>query len=446
MRLNSLLTAVVLAFAPLQSFGAEPAANSAADPRRDATVIAVEKVMPTVVNIATKTVVERPVWIRNWFGWHYGGVQAGPPQYSAGSGVIVDEEGYVLSNVHVVEGATEIWVKLHDGSMLQADLVAGAKNTDVAVLKLKGKPGQKFQAAQLAAENDLLLGETVITLGNPFGLGGSVSRGILSSKSRRERVEGSLEIADWLQTDAAINPGNSGGPLINLRGEVIGLNVAVYREGQGIGFAIPIKRVLEAFSELFTPEALRSLWLGATFESQTNSYAVKAVERDSPAEKAGLKPGDVVTRVQGQAPRSLIELHRLLLPRGNSRDLELAVRRGNSERPIKVRLIPESAYFTANYLQERIGVTVQPLTAADAQRLGLGALEGLVVTAVEANSPASDAGLQRGYILSKIDELPIADVVAAGRAVHNRKAGELVKVLATSPRSMRSGLFELVLR
>ena len=198
-----------------------------------------------------------------------------------------DENGFVLTNVHVVEDANEIWVRVGD-RIIAADIVTGTRKSDVALLKLRAKPGEKFRAAKFAADDDLLLGETVLALGNPFGLGGSISRGILSSKSRRpsENQSGQLEVPDWLQTDAAINPGNSGGPLINLRGELIGINVAMLREGHGIGFAIPIKRVSEALSEIFTPEELAHLWFGARVKAGARPLVITDVTPGSPADRA----------------------------------------------------------------------------------------------------------------------------------------------------------------
>ena len=158
----------------------------------------------------------------------------------------------------------------------------------------------------LAAVDDLLVGETVVAVGNAFGLGGSVSKGILSSKSRRPAgEEGPLGIEDWLQTDAAINPGNSGGPLINLKGELIGLSVAVYREGQGIGFAIPIKRVSEALMAILSPESER-LWFGARLRPAGSELTVAAVELGSPAEQAGLRGGDQVVRIAGENPLGIV--------------------------------------------------------------------------------------------------------------------------------------------
>src|SRR6476620_7383005 len=251
--------------------------------RRDETVRAVEKVMPSVVNISTKTVPRQRGYFFNWWRDNWSPFyQELPPQYSAGSGVIIDEEGYVLTNVHVVEDATEIMVTLSDKRSYPADLVIGTRKSDVALLKIRAKPGDKFTPIRFAPDDDLLLGETVIALGNPFGLGGSVSKGILSSKSRRPPTENEpLEVEDWLQTDAPINPGNSGGPLVNLRGELIGVSVAVYREGQGIGFAIPVRRISAALAEMYSPETLESLWFGARVRPGALPLTIVSVQPES---------------------------------------------------------------------------------------------------------------------------------------------------------------------
>src|SRR5439155_25473868 len=192
------------------------------------------------------------------------------------------EDGYVLTNLHVVRRASRVWVKLADGREIEAKAIVGNTRRDVALLKLITKGNEKFRAVKFAQDDDLLLGETVLALGNPFGLGGSVSRGILSSKSRRPAPEGEpLYVQDWLQTDAAINPGNSGGPLINLRGELIGINVAV-GQGQGIGFAIPVRRVSEALSEIHRPEIMHGNWLGIRAKSGGLPLIVTGVDATSP--------------------------------------------------------------------------------------------------------------------------------------------------------------------
>ena len=224
-----------------------PAAET--DIRRDATVAAIEMVMPSVVNIATETFFESHEWYDVMRRQFYGVPLPQAKSISLGSGVIIDEEGYLLTNLHVVNGAHRIQVKLWDGREYEAEWLSETPASDVALLRIKAKPGERFKAIKFAHDDDLLLGETVLALGNPFGLGGSVTRGILSSKNRRPATgKEPLNIEDWLETDAAINPGNSGGPLVNLRGELIGLNVAVSQQeqGMGLGFSIPIKQVSAA--------------------------------------------------------------------------------------------------------------------------------------------------------------------------------------------------------
>jgi serine protease Do len=287
------------------------AATAATDVRRDAVVAAVEQVMPSVVNIATETVVERHEWydelLRQFYGWPRGPLRR-ERTTSLGSGVIIDDEGYILTNLHVVRRANRIEVKLWDGRQYAAEIVEATERTDVALLKLVAKPGEKFKSIKMAPDDDLLLGETVLAVGNPFGLGGTVTRGILSSKNRRPSMgEEPLNVEDWLQTDAAINPGNSGGPLINLRGELIGLNVAVYRAelGQGLGFSIPVKEVSAALARFFTPEVSHGLWFGARMRAQDGRVRISEVQPGSPADTAGLKEGDVISRLNGMSQNGL---------------------------------------------------------------------------------------------------------------------------------------------
>ncbi len=220
--------------------------------------------------------------------------------------MIISDDGYLLTNLHVVNRATHIQVKLSDAAgggvyEVQHVYVVNPKQ-DVALLKMVPKEkGQKFHAVHFAKNDDLLLGETVLALGNPFGLGESISRGILSSKSRAPAKENQdLSMENWLQTDALINPGNSGGPLIDLRGDLIGINCAILEGAQGIGFAIPIKEVREALGEMFNPETA-SRWFGARVGVDT-PLVVQSVESNSPADLAGLKTNDTILQLNGKTP------------------------------------------------------------------------------------------------------------------------------------------------
>jgi S1-C subfamily serine protease len=450
MRRNSLkrfLATISLA----ASIGAGSIFVAAAEPndiRRDSTVNAVEATMPSVVNISAKTVVQQRGYFYDWWRDNWSPFfQEMPPQMSAGSGVIIDEDGYVLTNVHVVDQANEITVKLSDNRVLPAEVLAGTRRSDVALLKIHGKPGEKFKPIKLAADNDLLLGETVIALGNPFGLGASVSKGILSSKTRRTTAtDDPMDMEDWIQTDAAINPGNSGGPLVNLKGELIGLNVAIYKEGQGIGFAIPIKRVSEALGELFTPESLKSLWFGARFVASTNVIAVRRVETGSPAERAGFKKGDIVLRVDGKPPKNILSVNRELISAGAKREIPFALQRGSSTQNVSVRLVPETTFFNSTLVQTKLGCSVQDMTPEIATRLGRDSIEGIVVTSVEKNSPADVAGLKRGYVIEAINDIALPDVTVAARVLHGIEKSGRANVTVFVPRPPRRGVVQMRVR
>ena len=396
------------------------------DVRRDATVEAIERVMPSVVNVEGSADVDPNSaddrLMAEFFGWRLQQVQEAV--VSRGSGVVIDEEGYVLTNVHVVDGVKRVFVKFNDGSEpIEAERVALNAGKDVALLRLKA-PGRKFPAVKFAKDDDLLLGETVIALGNPFGYAGSVSRGILSSRARRgpneDRSRGDLDTLDWIQTDAAINPGNSGGPLINLRGDLIGINVATLRPqmgAQGIGFAIPIKRVNQALAEVLSGESVGRFWFGARLKAATRPLTIQAVQPGSPAEKAGLKPGDVISAVQGDPPSGIIEFNRALVKAGDASDIPLTIRRAGTFKELRLRLIEESDFFNNEYLSARAGFKVAAVRGG-----------GFVVQSVDANGPAAAAGLKRGHLIRGLDRTEFPDVVTLARYLFGRPKGETVEV------------------
>jgi len=334
-----------------------------------------------------------------------------------GSGVIIDEDGYILTNFHVVRRATRVQVKLADGRVYDADRIIATSKSDVALLKIRSKPGERFKAIKFAPDNDLLLGETVMALGNPFGLGGSVARGILSSKNRRPPTGNEpLNIADWLQTDAAINPGNSGGPLINLRGELIGINVAVYREGQGIGFAIPVREVSAALSQFVSPEIVSSKWFGAWLQGDPSSLVIASVQADSPAEKAGLKPGMRIMQVNGQAIHALLDFYELNTNDTKAEELRLTVLDGGKQRTFKVRLEPFE-----ELVKRRTGLALEELTPQTAMRLGLPNGQGVLIQSVENGSPADKAELKQGMLITGLDTTEVNNLRDVGFALINKE-------------------------
>jgi len=391
------------------------------DIRRDATVNAIEQVMPSVVNIATKgkIPVRNPV---EQMRRQMLGQQMFDEFISQGSGVVFDENGYLLTNEHVIEGADEIQVRFGTGTnTYEATVVGSNDKADVALLRLNGKPGEKFHAIKLAREDDLLLGETVLALGNPLGLGGSVSRGILSSKSRIAPQEGAaLDYPNYLQTDAPINPGNSGGPLVNLRGELIGINARVIRETregesvEGIGFAIPIRLVEDALSETFPTEFVKSYWFGARVKVGSYPLAITSVQPESPAGKAGLKTGDVVMQVNGKVPKTFIEFGNLLAS-NTTNDIPITIRRNETVSDLQVRMVAQQTVFNAKMIREKLGLTIEHSSY------------GFVITEVQPDTAAGVAGLKPKMIIQAIDsQAPPENVVDVAKLLYRKKKGEPV--------------------
>ncbi|HRI14499.1 MAG TPA: trypsin-like peptidase domain-containing protein [Verrucomicrobiota bacterium] len=400
----------------------DPATIAAGDPRRDATVVAVERVLPSVVNIATRTWIEREHPYEKLWRQFYGYQRQPEASYSRGSGVVVNEDGYILTNTHVVADADDIWVQFfNEPDPIPAERVVLSKSKDVAVLKLKPKTPRKFRAIPFAQEDDLLLGETVITLGNPFGLGASISRGILSSKTRRAPADlGSgapLDIADWLQTDASINPGNSGGPLINLRGELIGLNVAVLSPSfsQGIGFAIPVKQINAALAETLSGESIGGFWFGAHVSGAKAPLLVQMVEPNSPAAVGGLRRGDTIRQLNGKAVDSLIDFNQELVRARDDQDVRLTVGRDGEIKVLKVRLVDERRFFNNDVLWKRLGLRVRAASPG-----------GFVVDTIEPGGPAAKADIRKGMLIASVDGTRVDSVVQLARAAHSKPQGDKV--------------------
>lgn len=438
--LRMFLVGLFLAISAATLPAAEP------DIRRDAAVNAIEKVMPSVVNIATETVIQynEPYdeMLRQFFGWSRAPVRQ-QKSISLGSGVIIDEDGYVLTNFHVVRRGERIQVKLWDGREYEADLQGKAEGSDLALLKIRKKPADKFRGIKLAPDDDLLLGETVLAVGNPYGLGGSVTKGILSSKNRRpSRGDEPLDMEDWLQTDAAINPGNSGGPLVNLRGELIGLNVAVYREedgqrGVGVGFSIPVKQVSAALSHIFAPEETDSLWFGARFKlAEGGSLVVSSVQSGSPAAKAGLCTGNRLLEINGKKPRNLIECNHLLVS-GNQHRARLLVENSGAQRTISVELLSFE-----ELVRHKLGLTLLELTPQTAQRLGVRPGQALYIDGVEKGSPADRAQLQRGFLLAAIQGQAVQSLNSVAEVLAGRNTGDSVQLSVILPRRLGSSFVQ----
>lgn len=382
----------------------------------------VEELKPVVVNISTTKVVRSPLEdffrdFRRFFGDEFERFFPPVPEFrtrSLGSGFIIDKEGFILTNNHVIEGAEDIKVKLHDGKVFDAKVVGRDPKSDIALLKIDPK-GTELPVARLGDSDALRVGDWVIAIGNPFGLEHTVTVGVISAKGR---VIGMGPYDDFLQTDASINPGNSGGPLFNLKGEVVGINTAIVQGGQGIGFAIPINMAKSLLPQLKRGKVVHG-FLGVYIQDLTPELAerfglkepkgalVTEVMPDSPAERAGLRKGDVIVRFDGKEVTNSYVLRRLVgsTPPGKKVRVEV-LRQG---KPVSLIVtVGESEAERQAALSEEWGFRVQEITPDIASHIGIS--EGVLVAEVDPNSPAGRAGISPGDVIVEIEYQPVKDL------------------------------------
>jgi serine protease Do len=317
-----------------------------------------------------------------------------------GTGVVIDSRGYVVTNFHVVDGVRRIEVTLASGKTVAATLVSHDPRTDLAVIKVD--IDTPLPVVTIGTSSDLMIGETVLALGNAYGYEHTVTRGIISALHRCVEVSRTQRYDDLIQTDASINPGNSGGPLLNIDGQVIGINVAVRAGAQGIGFAIPIDDVLEVVTRLMSVERVDHTWHGIVAKSDGRpGVVVEAVHRESPAATVGVRAGDLITRIADVPVSRQLDIERALLGRKAGERVPVTVVRAGAEEQIDLPLA--AMRRDAVPLEERcwneIGLRLQPAAAGKVQKLQARYRGGLVVTEVRANGPAAEQGIKEGDIL-----------------------------------------------
>ncbi|HSS48170.1 MAG TPA: trypsin-like peptidase domain-containing protein [Thermoanaerobaculia bacterium] len=387
------------------------AAQTPQSARRTPLVSVVEKISPAVVNISAQSTVREADPFFGVFG-------LGPERQaqSLGSGFIVDRNGIVVTNAHVVEGASRVTVTLLDGRELQADLLGSDRDADIAVLKVKAT---NLPALPLGRSSDLMIGETVIAIGNPFGLSNTVTTGVLSAVGRTIPSErGERLFTDFLQTDASINPGNSGGPLVNVGGDVIGINSAIISGATGIGFAIPADRARRVVDDLLRFGELQPLWSGArllTLDPELARRSGIAVKRgalvfkvypDSPATAAGLQEKDVILAAGGHPVVSREDVGTALYTAPSGGAVELEVRRG--ERTLKVALKP---------VHPPQGLGLQVLERSVGLRIEAAQGGGLAIRQVTTGSVAAERGLRPGDVIVGANGQQTTSAEALGREV-----------------------------
>jgi Do/DeqQ family serine protease len=359
---------------------------------------------------------------------------------AAGSGVVVDPRGYIVTNNHVVENATEIEVRLSDGRRFKAALVGRDGRTDLAVLKIENLTGP-LPVADLGDSDRLRVGQWAIAIGNPFGLDRTVTMGIISATGRTHVGVAAYEA--FIQTDASINPGNSGGPLLNLDGRVVGINTAIVSSGQGIGFAIPINLARDIMTQLIARGKVVRGWLGVAIQDLSPELAagfgvkedagvlVADVMKDGPAAAAGLRPGDVIVEFGGSAIKDVPDLQKRVAAVEPGRVAPVTVMREKRTVTLSVKIgeqPTDDAAEAADAGDQILGLTVEPLTPETAQQNRLTVRSGLLVTDVAPGSPGAVADIRPGDAILQVNRRPVGDVVAFRQAVAGLKPGESVPV------------------
>jgi serine protease Do len=420
------------------------------------------RALPAVVAISTERVVPGGIAAVHPFAPPGDGVMRG-----AGSGFVISADGFIVTNHHVVEGATRVTVHMSDGEKTyQARVVGRDPETDIALLKVDG--GSGMTVLRLGDSAVVRPGDWAIAVGNPLQFANSVTVGVVSAHGRALGLsEATAAFEDFMQTDAAINPGNSGGPLLNARGEVIGINTAVRAAAQNIGFATPVNTLKRILEPLKRDGRVRRGYLGITVADvddryqaafrlpTSNGVLVQSVEPDSPADRAGIRRGDVVLEANGTAANSSRALIDAIAYAGPGRAVPLRVLRDGKEqqirvttgeRPGAVRERPQQA--APREQNNRIGIAAAPLTPAIRQRLGLRDAEsGVVVASVLAGSPAEDAGLAPGDVIVEVNGRPLAALEQLREAAEGARAGEYLRlyVIRPSPQGP-AGTFYAVVR
>ena len=316
-----------------------------------------------------------------------------------GTGVVIDARGYAVTNFHVVDGVREIEVTLASGRTVAARLISHDRRTDLAVIKIDTI--DPLPVIQLGTSDDLLTGETVLALGNAFGYEHTVTRGIISALHRNVDVSPTQRYEDLIQTDASINPGNSGGPLLNINGEMIGINVAVRAGAQGIGFAIPVDSVLRIVTGLLSVERIDHTWHGIVCRTCGTVAVIESVHRQSPAETIGMRAGDIILRVGDRNVTSQLDIERALLGHKAGEVVAVTVTREGGEENLSLALAKakQQKVSASERSWEQLGLRLAPAVSSTVQQLQPRYHGGLLVQEVRFGSPASNKGIRPGDIL-----------------------------------------------
>lgn len=400
-----------------------------------------------------------------FFRHFFGNNERGPRKFQRelrglGTGMIIDSSGYILTNHHVAGGATKIEVSLSDGRKFPAKLVGSDPRTDLAVVRIFTK--ESLPHITFGDSDKMEVGDWVIAIGHPRGLDQTVTQGIVSAKHRRG-ITDPTSYQDFLQTDAAINPGNSGGPLLNLYGEVIGVNTAIASQSggsEGIGFAIPSKMAMEVSRTIIVKGKVERGWLGLGVQDLTPDLAkslgaavnrgavVESVVKGGPADQAGLRKGDIVVSFQGTEISDGAGLRNMAALAPIGQEVRLGVFRQGKRLDLNVKVgnLEEAARRIGEAAKERLGVEARAATARETERFGLDAKQGVIVTWVDPKGPLGAVGFEAGDMILAINDQAISGIETFIEVVGSLRPKQQVTILALDKRTGNRGTVQVVAR
>ncbi|MBP1738675.1 MAG: serine protease [Deltaproteobacteria bacterium] len=472
---GSLAAVMVIAFIITGMFASvgfcQSAQKVAGDPSELATAIigVAEACIPAVVHIEVTERREIPnpllPFENDPYFRHFFGVPKKMPKkfkqerVGVGTGMIIDKQGHILTNYHVAGGASKIRVTLSDGTQYDATVVGTDPKTDLGVIKISTKADLPF--VTFGDSDQVQVGQWVVAIGQPRNLAQSVTQGIISAKHRRGITDPS-SYQDFLQTDAAINPGNSGGPLLNLQGQVVGVNSAILSESggfEGIGFAIPSNMAVRIANQLIKNGKVVRGWIGVSVQDVTGDLAksfglqlpkgalIADVTKDGPAAKAGLKRGDVILLYQGKEIADSSALRNAVANTSPDQEETVTIWRAKKKEEIQVKIgnAEELTKTLVVTLKDRLGAVVRPLTAQESQKYGMDSPGGVLITWIEPNGPLGKAGFEVGDVILSVDDQPIPGLEALVAMLSDIKSHEKVTLVAVDHRTGQMGTAEIEL-
>jgi len=408
-----------------------PALLNAENLRESAVVKAIRKVSPAVVNISSEVEVRKRAnpfygfgmdpnfesFFRDFFD---PGFEQKYKRTSLGSGIIIDgKRGFILTNKHVIIKSSTITVALRDGREFKAQIIGADPDSDLAVLRIS--PKGDLPAIEMGDSNNLMIGETVIAIGNPFGFSNTVTTGVISATNRSIKVDDAF-YHDFIQTDASINPGNSGGPLLNIYGELIGINTAIYAKAQGIGFAIPINKARRIVTDLIKYGEVIPAWIGITLQdlddklsqylkaTNVKGVLVKKTEKSGPAFKAGIHEGDIIRSVGSRKILSQNDFNTAMSNISAGETIDISIWRDGKTKEVSVKSSTFPIELALDLAHNILGITVKNISKKNRYIYKTYTQEGVVITEINRNSYLARIGARPGDVIRQVDELAIKDI------------------------------------